>query len=263
MKSFHIEISESKECPDVTIVYLKGKMGHGTIKKIRETFNTIVQGEKVFVVADMSGVEYLSSASVGELMGCRTSLLEKDGELVLCALKLEVLETLTALDADKIFKVYKDVRSAVNLYFWEYQNKVERVSLTFPSQLSFVPAVRQLIRRIAEQKEYTSKDAFRIETIVDEICNNAVEHGSKTDGKEVQVSVAIDRHKIEIAISNTSDPEKVEILKNISKYLSSPKISFHDKRGRGLALVKMLSNDFKIDNSDIGTCVHVTKIREE
>ena len=263
MKSFQIEITQSQDSPNVTIICLKGKMGHNTIKKIRQAFDTIVQGEIVFVVADMSGVEYISSAAVGELMGCRTSLIEKDGDLVLAGLDMNILETLSALDADKIFKLYKDVRSAINLYYWEYQGHVESVTLNFPSLLSFVPPVRQLVRRIAEQKNYSSKDAFRVETIVDEICNNAVEHGSETEGKEVEVSVSIDNKKIEISISNTSDPDQIQMLKKMSKYLSSPKVSFHDKRGRGLALVKMLSNDFQIDSSDVGTCVHVTKIREE
>ena len=49
----------------------------------------------------------------------------------------------------------------------------------------------------------------------------------------------------------------------MTNYLATPKASFHDKRGRGLALVKMLSNEFKIENSDVGTCVHVTKLRED
>lgn len=265
MKKFQIEITQGKEVPEITIVTLRGKLGHDTIKKIRQAFDSIIADDRVFVVADMSDVEYISSASVGELMGCRTSLLEKDGNLVLAGLKIDVLETLTALDADKIFKVYKDVRSAINLYYWEYQGQVERVNLAFPSELNFVPPVRQLVRRIAEQKDYSSKDAFRIETIIDEICNNAVEHGCQIEGEdeEVDVVISIDRKKIEISISNTSDPEKIDMLKKISKYLSSPKISFLDKRGRGLALVKMLSNDFQIDSSDYGTCVHVTKIREE
>ena len=263
MKSFQIEITQSKDSPNITIFCPKGRLGHDTIDKIRRAFDAIIQGEKVFVVADMSEVEFISSAVVGELMGCRTSLIEKEGDLVLAGLKMNILEIMSALDADKIFKLYKDVRSAVNLYYWEYQGHVETVALSFPSELSFVPPVRQLVRRIAEQKNYSNKDAFRIETIVDEICNNAVEHGSSIDGKEVKVSVSIDNKKIEISISNTSDPDKAEMLKKMSKYLSSPKVSFHDKRGRGLALVKMLSNDFQIDNSDVGTCVRVTKIREE
>ncbi len=176
---------------------------------------------------------------------------------------MDVLETLNALDADKIFKIFVDVRSAANYYYWEFQGQKEQVSINFPSELSFVPPIRALIRRITKQKRYSNKDAFRIETIVDEICNNAVEHGSREEGKEIGVKVNIDRDKIELAISNKTDPDKLDALKKMSKYLSKPKTALQEKRGHGLTLVKLLTNDFKIDNSQSGTCVSVTKLREE
>ncbi len=263
MKSFHVEVTQSEDAPEVIVAKFKGDVGHASIKKMRQAFNEILKGDNHFVVVDMSEVNSVSSAAIGELMGCRTALIEEEGDLVLAGMRIDVFEKVHALDADKIFKSYKDVRSAVNLYFWEYQGQVEEVSLTFPSELSFVPPVRQMVRRIAKQKKYSNKDAFRIETIVDEICNNAVEHGSLTDEREVDVNVAIDRKKIAITITNKSDPEKLDALKKMSEYLSAPKASFHDQRGRGLALVKMLSNDFQIDSSEVGTCVHVTKLRED
>ncbi len=263
MKPFRAEINQSKDAEEVIVVTLTGDIGHNTIKRIHDTFNQILKGDKHFVVADMSKVNSITSAAIGELMGCRTSLIEKNGDLVFAGMTMDVLETVNALDADKIFTIYKDLRSAINLYYWQCQGQVEEVTLSFPSELSFVPPVRQMVRRITKQKNYSNKDAFRIETIVDEICNNAVEHGSNVEGKEVDVSIAIDRKKIEITITNKSNPEKIESLRKISEYLASPKASFHDKRGRGLALVKMLSNKFQIDSSEIGTCVHVTKLREE
>lgn len=263
MKSFQVEVNQSKDSSEVIVVSFKGILGHNAIDDIHRTFDTILNGEKFFIVVDMSGVESISSAAIGELMGCRTALIEKEGDLVLAGMKIDVFETVHALDADKIFTYYQDVRSAINLYYWEYHGQVETVALNFPSELSFVPPVRQMVHRIAKQKKYSNKDAFRIETIVDEVCNNAIEHGSDVEGKEVEACIAIDRRKIEITISNKSDPDKIEALKKMSEYLSAPKALFHDKRGRGLALVKMLSNDFQIDSSDVGTCVHVTKLRED
>jgi anti-sigma regulatory factor (Ser/Thr protein kinase) len=121
-----------------------------------------------------------------------------------------------------------------------------------------------MVRRIVKQKGYNEKDAFRIETIVDEICNNAVEHGSHgAEGNEINLTVGIDRKKIEISVSNKIDPDKKESLKKMAEYLANPKGAFHETRGRGLALVKMLSNNFQINNSESGTCVQVTKFREE
>jgi len=168
------------------------------------------------------------------------------------------------MGATKIFKFYNELRSAVNAYNWEIERKAEKVWLSFPPELQFVPAVRQMVSRVARQKGYTQRDAFRIETIVDEVCNNAVEHGSIKDARNIDLTISIDRDKIQLEVINASDPEKIEALEALSKSvakMSSPKMG--DKRGRGLSLIKMLSNGLDINCSTEGTSVHVTKLREE
>ncbi len=263
MGPLKIETISSEELPEVNVISFKGKMGYESIKKIRRAFDKILAANNFFVIANMSDVESISLAAIGELMGFRKQLIEKDGDLVMAGLKVEVKEKLNSIDANKIFKFYNNIRSAVNFYYWEYQGQIEKILLSFPPELSFVPPVRQLVKRIARQKEYGKKDAFRIETIVDEICNNAIEHGKCSEYDEINVSIAIDRKKIEINISNASDPVKIEKLKKVLEYISNSENPINDTRGRGLALVKKLSNEFQIDNSKIGTCVHVTKLRED
>jgi len=72
MKSFHIEFNQSDDTPEVIVVSVSGAMGHGAIKKTRQIFDQILNGDKFFIVVDMSEVESVSSAAIGELMGCRT-----------------------------------------------------------------------------------------------------------------------------------------------------------------------------------------------
>jgi anti-anti-sigma factor len=263
MESLHIEITQSQEAPEVAIVHFSGELDSLSTEKIHRTFDLVLQENYVFVVADMAKVKAISSAVLGELMGCRTHLVERGGDLVFAELSLPLHEKLTAMDANKIFKFYTDVRSSLNAYNWEYKGRSESLELKFPSRLNFVPPARSLVRRIAKQKGYGNKDSFRIETIVDEVCNNAIEHGLISDEAEVVLGIIIDRKKIELKIANTSDPEKVKALKAMSKTLGAPKVGDDDKRGRGLALIKMLSNDFHIEYSDVGTSVHVTKVRED
>ena len=118
--------------------------------------------------------------------------------------------------------------------------------------------------RIARQKGYGQRDSFRIETIVDEVCNNAVEHGPSKAKKNVDLNIKIDRDKIEIEVINVSDPDKLENLKAISKSVAkAPDPKMGQKRGRGLTLIKMLANDLSINFSGEGTSVLVTKLREE
>lgn len=264
METFKIEIQDSNEYPDVVIVLFKGDMGLSSIATISDTFQHIIKtGNNFFVIADFSEVETISSAAIGKLMRCRSSLIEKEGDLIFTNLGLEVLKAFNTLEANKIFKICGDIRSAVALYNWEYQGLSEEISFSFPPELFFVPPVRQMVRRLARQKGYNNKDAFRIETIVDEICNNAVEHGDHSEKREIKVTVLINKKKIELKITNVSDPQKIDSLRKFSEYLSQPEPSFDNMRGRGLVLVKMLSNDFQIDNSSNGTSVHVTKFREE
>ena len=108
------------------------------------------------------------------------------------------------------------MRTAINAYHWEVERKSEKVWLSFPPQLQFVPPVRQMVSRIARQKGYTQRDSFRIETIVDEVCNNAVEHGSEKVRKNIDLNINIDREKIELEVINASDPDKIENLKALS-----------------------------------------------
>jgi len=264
IRDIRIECKQSDVCPEVAVVTFEGALDSGSIQKIGHSFDVMLEDNYIYAVADMARVTLVSSAALGELMGCRTRLLERGGDLVLAGLSIGIREKLTAMDANKVFKFFNDVRSAVNAYNWEYHDRSESLNLSFPSKLTFVPPVRQLASRIAKQKGYGNRDSFRIETIVDEICNNAVEHGVEGDENTIELLLTIDRKKIEIKVMNTSDPGKINALKEISKSLFVPHIlSDEVKRGRGLALVKMLANDFNIECSDVGTCVHVTKLREE
>jgi serine/threonine-protein kinase RsbW len=264
MSEIQIVFGKSDVCPEVAVLAFEGDLDSSTIQKIGNSFDLMLEGNYIFAIADMTKVSSISSVALGELMGCRTRLLDRGGDLVLAGLNIALREKLTAMDANKVFRFFGDVRTSENTYNWEYHNRSEKVELTFPSRLLFVPPVRQLASRIAKQKGYGNRDSFRIETIVDEICNNAVEHGVEDDDSSIEISISIDRKKMEIKVSNTSDPGKIDSLKEISKSLFVPRLLNDEvKRGRGLALVKMLSNDFEIEYSDVGTCVHVTKMREE
>ncbi|MCX7725820.1 MAG: ATP-binding protein [Chitinispirillaceae bacterium] len=250
---------------NITVVHIAGSLESHSVEKIIVFFETIITKSKAFVIAEMSNVVSISSAVLGELMGCRKRLIENNGDLVLCGLNLELHTKLNLMGATKVFKIYSDVRSALNAYKWEIEKKPEKIHIQFPPFLKIVPPLRQFISRIARQKGYSNKDSFRIETIVDEVCNNAVEHGKSGSNSSVDLNVIIDPDKIEIEIRNISDPEKAALLTTLLLQGGSEltKIKPDVKRGRGLRLIKMLSNELKVECTDEGTVVHVKKIREE
>jgi anti-anti-sigma factor len=258
------DIEQRDDAPKVTVMRLAGELDAAGMTKIQKLFHEIVEKHAPYVVAEMSGVSLFTSSALGTFMGFRTRLVEKGGDLVFAGLSIEVKAKLNLLGAGRIFKMNNDMQSAINAYRWDHEFAAQKLSLSFPSQLRFVPAVRQLISRVARQKNFTNRDSFRIEAIVDEVCNNAVEHGDKESKRNVDLDLNIDREKVEIRVVNATNPEKVELLRKASELLAgSGKPSLETERGRGLALVKMLANDLRIDFSNGGTCVHVTRRRGE
>jgi len=263
MVSATIENSRTEHSTALTIVHIQGELDSSCMEKIHALCDEILAKHAPFVIAEMGGVALFSSSALGGFMGSRKRLVESGGDLVLAGLSLEIKSKLNLLGANKIFRIYSDVRSAINAYDWEYKGKAETVNLSFPSELKFVPPVRQLVSRIAQQKGYSNRDSFRIETIVDEVCNNAVEHGMQGSDRNIDITVKIDRQKIEIQVVNISNPEKIRTLREMVKPDTNlaEAAATAGKRGRGLALIKMLSNKMNIDFSGNGTSVHITRFR--
>jgi anti-anti-sigma factor len=264
-KDITIETTEVPGTKNALIISFKGELTSLCINKISDLFDKIDFDSKFFIIAEMSGVSLISSAALGEFMGGRKRLVEKGGDLVFSALHIEMRTKLTLMGANKIFRFYNDTRSAINAFKWEYEKNPEHLHLSFPPFLKLVPPIRSLVSRTARQKGYGNRDSFRIETIVDEVCNNAIEHGLKGHNQAIEMKVKIDPSKIEISVTNVSDPNKIPALKALLKPEggNEPHWKSDEKRGRGLTLIKMLSNELSVDCNESGTSVHVKKLREE
>jgi anti-sigma regulatory factor (Ser/Thr protein kinase)/anti-anti-sigma regulatory factor len=260
-----IGVTDIPGAKNAVIIAFHGDLLSSSIKKISDIFDQIVKNEKFFAIADMSAVTSISSAALGEYLGGRKRLIEKGGDLVFAAIHRELRTKLSLMGANKIFNFFNDTRSAINNYRWRVEKKPEELNLSFPPYLKLVPPIRQLISRIAKHKGYSNRDSFRIETIIDEVCNNAVEHGLKDSNQEITLTVKIDPEKIEIVVTNVSDPGKLDSLQTLLRPAKTPENNgkSDEKRGRGLALIKMLSTELSVNCSETGTTVHVKKLREE
>jgi anti-sigma regulatory factor (Ser/Thr protein kinase) len=181
--------------------------------------------------------------------------------MVIVGLNYDLREKLIMMGADKIFNFYPDTHTAYNHYHWEYTQTAQVVKVTMPPKLQSVPAVRRFIAGIAKQKGYTSRDAFRIETIVDEVANNAIEHGDASQ-PEIAIELRIDRKKFELLVRNKTLMDKANQLKYVIES-NKEKSGSDDSRGRGLALVKLISNSINVSIDKSGTEVKITKMRED
>ena len=266
--TFIITVEQPEQTPSVSIVHLGGELDSSCIKPLHVEFVKLVADKKTLVIVEMAEVSFLSSIVLGELAGLKKTMVEHGGNLVLAGMKLELKTQLNAIGASKLFSFYKDLRSAVMVYSWEYGHSADVVEVKFQPNLKYVPPVRHFVGRVAKQKGYSDRDCFRIETIIDEICNNAIEHGSINPDHEVSLQLRVMREKIEIIVVNRNNPEKIAAFKMISGKIASTKEgpalpAADNPRGRGLKLIKMLASSVCIEFSDNGTIVHITKIREE
>ncbi|HLP41371.1 MAG TPA: ATP-binding protein [Fibrobacteria bacterium] len=245
----------------IVLLYFEGDLNAGDCGSTAKVFQDIIDSKKYFIIALMENVTFVSSPFLGELMGCKLRLVEKGGNMVIVGLGYDLREKLIQMGADKIFNFYPDTHTAYNHYHWEYTQTAQVVTLTMPPRLQAVPALRRFISGIARQKGYTARDAFRIETIVDEIANNAIEHGDASQG-EVGLELRIDRKKFELLVRNKTLIDKAEQLRQVIE-ANRDQSGGNEARGRGLALVKLISNSINVSIDKSGTEVKITKMRED
>ena len=262
--SMAIDIVNIPELPEACLIRLAGNLDDKNTA-IDDCVNRIVESDKKHVIADMSGVNLITSAAIGKLLGAKKRLSEKEGDLVLAALDVKHKMLLNLMGVNKIFKIFNDLRAATSAYAWEVKHEAEVVKISFPSDLRIVPPIRHFISQALRNKGYSDKDSFRIETIVDEICNNAVQHGVIHSRDNITLKMKVNWDKVEIDAENVSDPKKIDTLNihlnNLKDAINMPTYA-DGKRGRGLALVKMLATELSADVTPTGTTVHVTKLKE-
>jgi anti-anti-sigma factor len=250
--------------PEVCLIRLSGELDSRSSATIEESFCRFTDDSKKHGIAEMSGVTLVTSGALGKLLGMKRRFIERGGDLVLAGMNPELKMKLALLGANKIFTIYGDLQSAMSAYAWEVKHETELIQLSFPASIGIVPLVRAFVRKVIQHKGYSDRDSFRIETIVDEICNNAVQYGAAERNENISVRVKVSWDKVEIDTENVSDPAKAEILRKHMNNLQKKKSAdSSDNRGRGLALVKMLASELSAEVIEKGTTVHVTKLKEE
>ncbi len=131
----------------------------------------------------------------------------------------------------------------------------------FPSDLDYIPPLRHFVSEIAKSGGYDGKFCFRTEIIVDELCTNAILHGSSRENSFVEMSLDLDDEKMNLSIRDKGgNRNDIDSLKR-AVYNSKPEPD--NTRGRGMDIVQMLANELTIDLDENGnTQVHVVKNRE-
>ncbi len=98
----------------VTVIEPKGKItiGEGDLL-MREEITKLLGENKKNLVLDLSGVSYMDSAGVGELVSVFTSVKNRGGELKLSCLTKKIKDLLSITQLMTIFDTYEDTNQAI------------------------------------------------------------------------------------------------------------------------------------------------------
>ena len=138
------------------------------------------------------------------------------------------------------------------------------VKFEIPAFVGFVPIIRTAIENIAYLFSFNDKDAYELKLAVDEICNNAIEHGSKGEDKKITIECQFDNKVATITIKDSGSPEfnVEEVLREGQKLMeeeaAKPKLDTI-RRKRGLIIVQKFVDTLDIISNPYGTIVKMVK----
>lgn len=128
----------------------------------------------------------------------------------------------------------------------------DRIELNVPSDVFYLESVRVFIGKLSETLKFSKKRIADIQLALDEICTNAVYHGSKCATSGIELHISVDKQALEIIVSDKGcgdgqdwfTPEKLaEIQANRAPT---------SERGHGLYLIDCLTDVHKLQPNATG-----------
>ncbi len=144
-----------------------------------------------------------------------------------------------------------------------------RITITLPTNAYFMSGIRDFtLNMIKNTTNFPEKWAFRFQSVVDELCNNAIEYGS-SPGSDIRLTIHNLKDKyIEIIVEDTGTGKNKLTSAEIKKIFNErkePGYVFTGIRGRGLVkIVGEWTDELKFeDRPEGGIRVTVKKFLKE
>lgn len=115
MKAFSFASRKAANDQSCVIYDLRGYIDAHTVIEFERAIHTAIDAGLKFIILDISGLSYISSAGIGAMMGLARKLSQGGGELVLMTPSPKVFAILDGLGFTRIFKIADDEASAVEM----------------------------------------------------------------------------------------------------------------------------------------------------
>ena len=144
-------------------------------------------------------------------------------------------------------------------------DKPIEIKIEIPTKAYFMSGIRDFtLQMIRNMTDFTENWCYRFQSIVDELCNNAIEHGSNQDTSILIKFIAVPEEYIQIEVQDfgkDSNPIKAqEILAQIKKAQETD-VSKLGLRGRGLAYIVSQWTD-ELEVLDTEGSGHIVRIKK-
>jgi anti-sigma B factor antagonist len=106
-----------RQAGDVTVLDLSGKItiGEGSVA-LRTAIRRLLEEGKKRILLNLSGVSYVDSSGIGELVSSYTAINKEGGQLKLLNLTQKIQDLLTITKLLTVFDVYDNEAEALNSY---------------------------------------------------------------------------------------------------------------------------------------------------
>jgi|GEM_PF-442911 anti-sigma regulatory factor (Ser/Thr protein kinase) len=140
------------------------------------------------------------------------------------------------------------------------------ISIILPTNAYFLSGIRDFTLTMTKNMTgFSDQWSFRFQSVVDELCNNAIEHGSAS-GEQIKITfVSYPNKSLEVSVEDSgTGPNKFsanQMLELFHEQKQKVQTQFLGLRGRGLAKIVSEWTDEIIfeDSSDGGLIVRVRK----
>jgi anti-anti-sigma factor len=107
-------IIEKRSRGKVTVLQIAGAIKLGeSAEFFSQTLDNVLRKEKTNVVIDFSGINYMDSTGMGELLGYLSKFSGENRQVVLVKPSGRILRLLKVVRLDRMFKIFQDEDSAV------------------------------------------------------------------------------------------------------------------------------------------------------
>ncbi len=141
------------------------------------------------------------------------------------------------------------------------------IELKVPSNVYYLESVRTFIGKLSETLRFSKKRIADIQLAVDEICSNAVYHGSACISSGILMQVYVNSQKLKIVVRDKGKTDTREWLTPKRLEEIQERRSPTGESGHGLYLIECLTDEHNLKQNGVGgtdvTAIFYRKERTE